>query len=182
LDTLTLDTKVPQEYWRDQAKKDVVEKLRVLADAGDVSLVVTARIGEDMPEGLPENSQTFPGFLWKRLLPSRVWITGYSGGIAATQEIEAELKRLGGRKLPDWRDWDHLHAHMLLGRDFFSLGTNRCSRLVSCCVSGLDSACVRPRRTSPCRAVPLRALGGRVLWRTQETGAARIPVLDRSAA
>jgi len=27
------------------------------------------------------------------------------------------LARESGRKGPDWRDWDHLHAHMLADRD-----------------------------------------------------------------
>ena len=28
-------------------------------------------------------------------------------------------QRVGRRDLPDWRDWDHLHAHYLLKRDVF---------------------------------------------------------------
>ena len=37
---------------------------------------------------------------------------------AATEEIDAELQRRGHTTL-DWRDWDHLHAHMLQNRDLY---------------------------------------------------------------
>src|SRR4051794_27488980 len=48
---LTLDTNLLQEYWRDQAKRDVVQTLLDLAATDAVEIVVTARIGDDIPGG-----------------------------------------------------------------------------------------------------------------------------------
>ena len=38
--------------------------------------------------------------------------------MACLQRIEGEFQRQG-MSSPDWRDWDHLHAHYLLRRDVF---------------------------------------------------------------
>jgi hypothetical protein len=45
---LTLDTNLLQEYLREQDRRDVVAQLFDMARAGEVELVVTARINEDM--------------------------------------------------------------------------------------------------------------------------------------
>ena len=36
----------------------------------------------------------------------------------AVQELNAKLTHRG-RNPPDWRDWDHIHAHFLSGRSAF---------------------------------------------------------------
>jgi len=46
---LTLDTNLLLEYWKNQAKRKVVEKLSLLAKEGKADLAVTARIREDVP-------------------------------------------------------------------------------------------------------------------------------------
>lgn len=48
-DALTLDSNIPLEYWKDQERKGVVEELIALERAGKVSLMVTARIRQDIP-------------------------------------------------------------------------------------------------------------------------------------
>jgi hypothetical protein len=48
---LTLDTNLLQEFWRDQQRREVVQRLLELADAGEVELAVTNRIVDDIPGG-----------------------------------------------------------------------------------------------------------------------------------
>ena len=47
--TLTLDTNLLQEYWKQQKKEQFVERLIDLAQQGKVDLAVTARVREDIP-------------------------------------------------------------------------------------------------------------------------------------
>ena len=120
---LTLDTNLPQELWKDQDKKAHVETLLRLGAEGRVALAVTARIHEDIPAEplssrlaeLPElgiaetGSVTRLGF----------WVLGRDQlGSDVFATFEAEIRASGARE-PDWRDLDHLHAHMLQGRDVF---------------------------------------------------------------
>jgi len=46
---LTLDTNLLLEYWKQQKRMDVTEKLLSLARLGKIDLAVTARIREDIP-------------------------------------------------------------------------------------------------------------------------------------
>lgn len=126
-DSLTLDTNIPVEYWKDQKRKAVVEQLLALAQGGGVSLMVTARIREDIPrdplasriDGLPElgiaegPSVTRLGqwVLGRDMLGSDVFVE-------VEEEISVEMRRKG-QTPPDSRDWDHLHSHFLQERDFF---------------------------------------------------------------
>ena len=112
---------------QDQAKRKAVERLLLLAKEDKVDLAVTARIREDVPlsplaqklEELPElgineiGSVTRVGY----------WVLGRDmlgdepfNDFWPTAQALAEQR---GKKPPDWRDWDHLHAHYLLRRDIF---------------------------------------------------------------
>jgi hypothetical protein len=44
--------------------------------------------------------------------------TPVSEFVTFQDDLESARKE-GDPKLPDWRDWDHLHAHMLKGRTVF---------------------------------------------------------------
>ena len=46
---VTLDTSVLLEYWKDQAKRALVERLLVLAEEKQIDLAITARVREDIP-------------------------------------------------------------------------------------------------------------------------------------
>jgi hypothetical protein len=122
---LTLDTNLVHEFLKQRPKADLVKKLIELAEQGIVELAVTARIREDIPEDplasrlneLPELGIAETGSV------ARVgfWVLGRD--MLGSQEFE-EFSRTAcglalesGRKGPDWRDWDHLHAHMLADRD-----------------------------------------------------------------
>lgn len=89
--------------------------------------MVTARIREDVPrdplakeiDRLPELG-VVEGPSVARL---GFWMLGRDmlgsdDFAAASSEIDAEFRRTGHTP-PDWRDWDHIQAHMLQGRDFF---------------------------------------------------------------
>jgi hypothetical protein len=128
---LTLDTNLLQEYWREQAKRDVVEQLLALADDGKVELVVTNRIDDDIPSGpLAERLRELPTMGIGRIGGAfRLDISALDGldmlgsdvFVKLTVQAEAELLRRGRSKdkIPDWRDWDHLHGHFLKHRDVF---------------------------------------------------------------
>jgi len=47
--SLTLDTNLLMEYWRNRNRIQVVEQLLSLADEGSVDLAITSRIREDVP-------------------------------------------------------------------------------------------------------------------------------------
>ena len=124
---LTLDTNLLMELWKRQSKTRVVEGLIKLAVEKNIDLAVTARIREDVPRpplssmlnrlselGIEETgSGTRLGY----------WVLGRdqlgSDGFEAFISTASELARERGVRLPDWRDWDHLHAHMLQGREVF---------------------------------------------------------------
>ncbi len=89
--------------------------------------MVTARIHEDVPDDplareigrLPELGIT-KGPSVTRL---DYWVLGRDmlgsdAFVATEQELSDELRRKGHTP-PDFRDWDHLHAHLLQGRDVF---------------------------------------------------------------
>ena len=123
----TLDTSLVVEYWKDQDKSKVVQELIDLASSGQLELAVTARIREDVPRpplserinDLPElgiqeiGSVTRLGF-WK-LGRDRL---GDDNFTAFSERLMDVFKR-GNAKPPDWRDWDHIHAHYIAQRDIF---------------------------------------------------------------
>ena len=125
--TLTLDTNLLHEYWKQRVKRKAVEKLLLLAKQGKVDLAVTARVYEDIP--LPPLADKL-GEL-QELNINEVgsvtrlgyWVLGRDMfGDEAFEQFWPQACALAqqyGEKPPDWRDWDHLHAHYLLKRDVF---------------------------------------------------------------
>lgn len=120
IDQLTLDTNLIREWWDRDAKHRVVEELLALGERGLVDLAVTATIQEDIWFGpLAERLSSLP----------EVGITE-TGTVARLGSWVLGRDMLGDQGFVDWykvlhveepdrRDFDHLHAHMLLGRDFF---------------------------------------------------------------
>jgi len=137
MERLTLDTNLLLEYWKDQPKRDVVDRILELARDGLVELAVTARIREDVPrdplaseiDRLPELSVAETGSVTRL----GYWRLGRdhlgSEEFQALQRTLAEDLRPGDPRLPDWRDWDHLHAHKLQRRDVFLTWDRRILRL-----------------------------------------------------
>lgn len=127
-DRLTFDTNLLQEYLRQQNRRDVVAQLFDMARVGEVELVVTARINEDMTGDLAVKLDELmaTGVVGQIGSITRLgyWVLGRDmlasdEFIAAQEAADAELRRRGRAQLPDFRDWDHLHAHFLQGRDVF---------------------------------------------------------------
>jgi hypothetical protein len=126
-DRLTLDTNVLLEYWKEQAKRSVTERLLDLACAGRVELMVIARIRDDVPleplvgeinrldelgvaEG-PSVARLGSWVLGRDMLGSDAFVD-------AETELSAAMEARG-HKPPDWRDWDHIHSHFLQNRDVY---------------------------------------------------------------
>ncbi len=124
---VTLDTSVLLEYWKDQAKRALVERLLALAEEKEIDLAITARVREDIPleplaskvNALAEIGVRETGSVTRL----DYWVLGRDQ--LGSEEFEAFRLGLesdrneGDPRLPDWRDWDHLHAHMLQERTVF---------------------------------------------------------------
>ena len=119
-DRLTLDTNLVREWWDQRPKQRVVAQLLDLADRGMVDLAVTATIHLDIPdEPLALRIQELPEIaIGKTETVARLgsWLLGRD--MLGSQEFVDWQEGLGVTE-PDSRDFDHLHAHMLLRRDYF---------------------------------------------------------------
>ena len=130
--TATLDTNLLLEYWKQQPKAAVVERLLDLAQDGQLDLAVTTRISADIPRPpLSDRINDLPALDIPRI--GSVFRLGFStlgggdmlaGGTrmdnfmaVADQITEDYLRR--SHTPPDVRDWDHLHGHYLAERDVF---------------------------------------------------------------
>lgn len=126
--TVTLDTNVVQEYWRQRAQAPIVEALLDLAERKLINLAVTRRIYEDVPrfplkdriDELPEIGINVTGSVF-RLDVSALNGGDMLGSDTSMDVFESVIQSLDiqGLPTPDWRDWDHVHAHYLSGRDAF---------------------------------------------------------------
>jgi predicted nucleic acid-binding protein len=126
-DRLTLDTNLIIEYWKVHKKEGVVKKLLQLSQIGLVDLVVAARIREDVPReplskqvnnlaeiGIGESGSLARLGFWQLGRDQ----LGDEDFISFSTKV-AEMAATSGAREPDWRDWDHLHAHYLQARDYF---------------------------------------------------------------
>lgn len=118
---LTLDTDVVREWLDQDLRVRVVEDLLELSDRGLVDLAVTATIHQDIPRPpladrlsvLPEVGIAETGTVF------RLDVSALDGpDMLGSQGFVDWMENLGVKN-PDWRDFDHLHSHLLQGRDFF---------------------------------------------------------------
>ncbi len=124
---LTLDTNLLLEYWKEQDRSKVIEILLSLASSGKVDLAVTARIREDVPRPPLADRINELANLNISEIPSITrfgfWVIGRD--VFADQSFSdfslaiTNILVKKGVRVPDWRDWDHVHAHYLLRRDVF---------------------------------------------------------------
>jgi hypothetical protein len=124
---VTLDTSILLELWKDQDKRAVVERLLRVAEEKGLDLAITARVREDIPEEPPASKINTLSDIGVEESGSVTRLDHWElnrdqlGSDALTDfwlRLESDRKE-GGDKLPDWRDQDHLHAHMLQGRTVF---------------------------------------------------------------
>ena len=126
-DKITLDTNLLHEYWKDRPKRQIVQQLIDLASASRIELAVTSRIRQDVPDpplsnlldklgdlGILETGSVTRVGLWRLGLDQL-------GDDALAEFIDRMSGRCSSRGIPepDWRDWDHIHAHYVQGRDVF---------------------------------------------------------------
>ena len=128
--TVTLDTNVLIECWKDQEKAAVTQELLGLQNAGQIDLAVTTRISADIPFApLAERINELSKLGVARIGSSfRIGVSALGGedmlvGPEAAEldsflEERAQARGMGTRE-PDWRDKDHLYGHMVAGRDVF---------------------------------------------------------------
>ena len=130
--TATLDTNLLLEYWKEQPKAAVVERLLDLAQDSQLDLAVTSRISADVPRpplserinDLPELDIATIGSVFRLDFSFLDGEDVLAGGtrmesfIAVADRITEDFLRRS-HKPPDVRDWDHLHGHYLAGRDVF---------------------------------------------------------------
>ena len=126
--TVTLDTNVVQEYWKQRERVAIVEALLDLAEDELINLAVTRRIYEDVPhppladriDKLHEIGVNLTGSVF-RLDVSALDSGDMLGSDIFMDVFESVTHDLAhqGRSVPDWRDWDHVHGHYLSGRDVF---------------------------------------------------------------
>ena len=136
IERLTLDTDVLQEFWREQEKSAQTAALLRLAEEGHVDLAVTRRIRADIPhEALASKIDELPLLRVRetgvafRIGESTLGGPDGLGSEAFDQFVRFEVPliterllaegRLAKRRVPDWRDWQHIEAHFIQGRDVF---------------------------------------------------------------
>jgi predicted nucleic acid-binding protein len=124
---VTLDTNVVLEYLKNQQRASTVRRLLDMVATGDIDLAVTARIRDDVPRPPLADRLNDLAVLGIREEPSVTrlgsWVLGRDVlgsenfvGVSETATVELSAD---GTTPPDWRDWDHLHAHYLRKRDVF---------------------------------------------------------------
>lgn len=125
LPTLTLDTAVVFELWKNGSKVGVVRDLLELAERQSASLRVTGRVFEDVPRPpLADEIANLPT-LGIRTMSSVIRPHHWRVGIdtAGSKEFADACYALTSKEDResdrDWKDWDHLHAHFLSKRDVF---------------------------------------------------------------
>ena len=128
--TVTLDTNVLVEYWRNRKNVLVTESLLNLAQQRKIDLAITSRISADIPDlplanrinDLPQLNVQQIGSVF-RLDHSSLDggdMLGSDSFLNVMDSFDNRFNREGRvKRRPDWRDWDHLHGHHLSGRDVF---------------------------------------------------------------
>ena len=130
LPTATLDTNIPFELWMKGDRKGVVDRLIEIAASMPMSLRVTGRIREDVSlPPLADRIYELPELgidLMGSVIRYGHWEAGTDTfGSAKFEQVRESIVDRAGRMSghpgsgPDWRDWDHVHAHYLSKRDAF---------------------------------------------------------------
>ena len=128
--TVTLDTSVIIEWWKNQARVEHVETLIELGKKFEIDLAVTGRIHDDVwKQPLAAKINDLPNLLIDEIgaiIRINNWKPGTDiGGIAEfvnfieSIETSDKFNHMNTDSQPDWRDWDHIHTHYRYGRNYF---------------------------------------------------------------
>ena len=153
--TVTLDTNVLQEHWKEQDKAETVERLLHLNQSGRVDLAVTTRIDSDIPRApLADRIAELPQVGVHRIGTAfRIGVSRIGGeDVLVGPEMEAldsilqeHAERNGtNKRQPDWRDEDHLYGHMVAGRDVFLTWDGGILRLAAALREQLELIVMQP--------------------------------------
>ena len=128
--TVTLDTNVIRDWWDNRSKIEHVKKLLKLGKKFEIDLAVTRRIHDDISDQpLAAEINDLPNLLIHKIgavMRLDNWEVG-TDTIGVTEfvnfigliETSDEFSHMNKKKRPDWRDWDHIHAHYRYSRDYF---------------------------------------------------------------
>ncbi len=128
--TVTLDTNVVKDWWKNRPGVEHVKKLLELGEKFEIDLAVTRRIRDDVPRpSLADKIDDLPNLLIHEIgaiIRPNNWEPGIDiGGITEfvnfTRSIETsgEFKNMNEKKRPGSHDWDHIHTHYRYGRNYF---------------------------------------------------------------
>ncbi len=128
--TVTLDTNVVREWWENRSKVEHVETLIELGKKFEIDLAVTGRIHDDVPDQpLAAKINDLPNLLIDEIgaiIRIDNWKPGIdTGGITefvnfiGSIEASGKFNSMSEKRQPDWRDWDHIHAHYRYDRNYF---------------------------------------------------------------
>ena len=128
--TVTLDTSVVIEWWKNQAKVEHVETLIELGKKFEIDLAVTGRIHDDVPDQpLAAKINDLPNLLIDEIgaiIRIDNWKPGIdTGGITefvnfiGSIETSDKFDHMSKKRQPGWCDWDHIHTHYRYGRNYF---------------------------------------------------------------
>ena len=134
LTSVTLDTNVLMEWWKEQPKVEVVENFLNMGKHFEIDLAVTSRIRDDvLRPPLSDKINELPS-LDVQEIGSVIRVGHWKVGedvvgdtefrdFVDSDEVQQKTQYLMKMKRincePDWRDWDHVHTHYRYKRDFF---------------------------------------------------------------
>lgn len=130
LPTVTLDTSVVMEWWKNQAKIEHVKTLIELGKKFEIDLAVTGRIHDDVwKQPLAAKINDLPNLLIDEIgaiIRIDNWKPGTDiGGITefvnfiGSIETSDKFNHMSQKRRPSWCDWDHIHTHYRYGRNYF---------------------------------------------------------------
>ena len=116
------------EYWQSGPTRHITVRLLDYSNAGLVDLAVTRIIRDDVPrDPLAKRINALPALGVKETGAAFTLGSSMLGGgdmlgserfMRVSSAIWREFQQRGENP-PDWRDWNHLHAHYLKRRDVF---------------------------------------------------------------
>jgi hypothetical protein len=125
---LTLDANLLHDYWKQRPRRWAIERLLELATAGEVDVAVNRYVRDDVPDPpLRDRLDELPRLHIREnggVFQLGISALGGSDGFGSDEFVAFERylakswKPTRGRP-PDRRDWLHLHAHHIQGRDRF---------------------------------------------------------------
>ena len=121
--SVTLDTTAIRDLIDERENKQAIDEILDLQSKGRVSIAVTKKIHQDIPNPPLSNRISELPELGIDEIPAvgRLGVDFYLGESVLASEEFAEFERWleFDDRSPGWKDMDHLHTHFVAGRDIF---------------------------------------------------------------